>query len=382
MSKIKYHSYAQLKSTPSNSSTKLFYDDPFLLTVEDTLEEDRKNKAYEELINGRGVPVPAVGDIVSGTIVYVNQDGMGIECGYKSTVEIPCRGKDASIVRSSSVSEVVDVSITDIVEAPYSIIGSVSTALSIARNEEMQDLIGKGIPVSGTVVEYINHGLYLVAELDINGVSDEINIFVPAALIGNGMQQDQDIVGEDITVLLQSYNPITGNFVGSRKHYMEALSIEAIKELQKYPTVYTGTVTGIGKSASGQYFGVFVQFNECLTGMIHKANINPDWADRLGEIEKGQEIDFYVKDVVDNRIILTQQIKKSMWDTLKEGDRVTGKIKRVMSNGLFVSLDDDTFGIIPISQVSPDTNTNFNAKIRVVVSKVDRLKRNIILDLA
>lgn len=381
MSKVKYHSYAQLKSTPSNR-TELVYEDPFLLTIEDTLEEERKRKDYENLIAGRGVPVPTVGDIVSGTVVYVNQDELGLECGYKSTVEIPCRGKDAAIVRKASVGDVVEASIMEIMESPYSIIGSIGTALSIARNEEMQDLISKGVPVSGTVVEYINHGLYIVAELDKDGATDEINIFVPAALIGNGLQQDQDIVGEDITVLLQSYNPITGNFVGSRKHYMEALSVDAIKELQRYPTVYTGTVTGIGKSASGQYFGVFVQFNECLTGMIHKTNINPDWADRLGEIEKGQEIDFYVKDVVDNRIILTQQIKKSMWDTLKEGDKVTGKIKRVTSNGLFVSLDDDTFGIVPMAQVSPDTNTNFNAKLKVVVSKIDRLKRNIILGLA
>ncbi len=42
------------------------------------------------------------------------------------------------------------------------------------------------------------------------------------------------------------------------------LSQEAIKKL-KYDIPYTGHVTGTTP------FGIFVEFNECLTGMIHKA---------------------------------------------------------------------------------------------------------------
>src|SRR5574343_1008648 len=122
MSKIKYHSYAQLKAGGgSTTETELIYEDPFLITAEDTLEVESRRQQYEDLILKRGIPVSNVGDIINGTVVYLSQDGLGIECGYKSTVEVASRGKDAALVQAASIGDSIEVSIVEITESPYSI---------------------------------------------------------------------------------------------------------------------------------------------------------------------------------------------------------------------------------------------------------------------
>lgn len=380
MSKINYsNNYQQLKETKNSyySVNELVYDDPF--NEIETVESKEANKKLKNLINNGTSPIPTIGEIITGKVLYNRiGEGAGIDAGYKTSIEILAKGKDTSLLKNIEPNSNISVLITEIKESPFAIYGSISAAESIEKNEDMQEYILLQKPIIGTVIEYIGHGLYVKAELN----NENINIFVPSALIGNIKPLEaKDLVDTEITLLLQSYNPTTGNFVGSRKHYLDSLALDAIEKLEKYPTIYTGTVTGVGKSSSGQCFGVFVQFNDILSCMIHKTNINPDFADKLDQIENGTQIDFYVKDIVDNRIMGTQLVKKSLWDSLKEGDVVTGRVKRVVTNGIFVSLDDETFGVISNNNDLSNLNTNFNSKVRVKISKIDRLKRNILLDL-
>lgn len=141
--------------------------------------------------------------------------------------------------------------------------------------------------------------------------------------------------------------------------------------------VYKGHVTGT------RDFGVFVEFNECLTGMIHKANVNPEWADRISDIKPGFEIDFYVKEIIRNKIILTQIIRETLWDTIKNGQIINGTIKDVKAFGTLVNLDEETVGLIHTSEMEK-VNKKFNQgdDIKVKVLSVDRASRKIFLTVA
>ena len=115
----------------------------------------------------------------------------------------------------------------------------------------------------------------------------------------------------------------------------------------KYNTVYEGSVTGTTP------FGVFVQFEECLTGMIHKMNINPDYVDRIQQIAPGTLIDFYIKEITNtNKIILTQSLEESLWDTMDIGSTFSGEIVAIKPFGALVKLDQDTNGLIPNMQLN------------------------------
>jgi small subunit ribosomal protein S1 len=141
--------------------------------------------------------------------------------------------------------------------------------------------------------------------------------------------------------------------------------------------VYNGNVTGTTP------FGIFVEFNDCLTGMIHKANVNPDWQEKLTEVKPGFEIDFYVKEIIKDKIILTQILRETLWDTIKNGQVLDGKIKDVKQFGVLVSLDEETMGLIHTSEVEK-IGKKFTSvqEVKIKVLAVDRQNRKIFLTLA
>jgi predicted RNA-binding protein with RPS1 domain len=130
-------------------------------------------------------------------------------------------------------------------------------------------------------------------------------------------------------------------------------------------------------------FGVFVEFNECLTGMIHKANVHPDWQERLKEIRPGFEIEFYIKEIVKDKIILTQILRESLWDTIKNGKIIKGVVKDTKQFGTLVSLDDETVGLIHTSEMEKiGKRFESGQEIKVKVLSVDRSSRKIFLTVA
>ena len=85
--------------------------------------------------------------------------------------------------------------------------------------------------------------------------------------------------------------------------------------------------------------------------MIHKANVNPEWQDKLNQIKPGFEIEFYVKEIVKDKIILTQMLRETLWDTIKNGQVIDGVVKETKQFGVLVSLDEETMGLIHTSEV-------------------------------
>ncbi len=142
----------------------------------------------------------------------------------------------------------------------------------------------------------------------------------------------------------------------------------------EYNKVYSGHVTGTTP------FGVFVEFNDCLTGMIHKANVNPEWQEKLTTIKPGFQIEFYIKEVIKDKIILTQILRETLWDTIKNGQIIEGSVKDIKQFGTLVNLDDETVGLIHTSEMEK-LGKKFTAgqDLKVKVLSVDRMSRKIFL---
>jgi small subunit ribosomal protein S1 len=176
--------------------------------------------------------------------------------------------------------------------------------------------------------------------------------------------------------MIESFSKDEGTYIVSRRKYLNTLIPSAIKSLDS-DEVYTGRVTGT------TLFGVFVEFNDCLTGMIHKANIREDWQDRISEIKPGMEIEFYVKEIVKERIILTQILRETLWDTIKNGQVLNGRVKDTKQFGVLVSLDEETMGLIHTSEVEKiGKKFESGQEVKVKVLAVDRQNRKIFLTAA
>jgi ribosomal protein S1 len=198
--------------------------------------------------------------------------------------------------------------------------------------------------------------------------------FMPNTLAGiNKLYDPNSIVGQTFNVMIESYAAQEGTYIVSRRKYLQTLIPNAIKELE-YNRVYSGHVTGTTP------FGVFVEFNDCLTGMIHKANVNPEWQEKLTTIKPGFQIEFYIKEVIKDKIILTQILRETLWDTIKNGQIIEGSVKDIKQFGTLVNLDDETVGLIHTSEMEK-LGKKFTAgqDLKVKVLSVDRMSRKIFL---
>ncbi len=317
--------------------------------------------------------LPKTGEVVNARFIETNDEFLVFDIGYKDYLRVEVNKKELSYTQNLKPNQCVDVLVTEQHESPFLIKGSISAIYEQAVHLGLQSL--ESTDFVEAKVKELNPAGY---DLDIlyNGVT--IPAFMPNTLAGvNKLHDPNVIVGKTLNVMVESFSDEKGTYIVSRKKYLQSLIPKEIKKLDA-ETVYTGHVTGTTP------FGIFVEFNECLTGMIHKSNINPDFADKIDQIRPGTGVDFYVKEIIKDKIILTQILKESLWDDIKVGQKFKGKVKDSKPFGVLVNLDEETIGLIHTSEVEKAGGKNFSSgqDIQVKVLAVDRLNRKIFLTLS
>jgi ribosomal protein S1 len=83
---------------------------------------------------------------------------------------------------------------------------------------------------------------------------------------------------------------------------------------------------------------------------------------------------------VREKIILTQILRETLWDNIKNGQTLKGVVKDVKQFGTLVSLDDETVGLIHTSEMEKlKIRFQPEQEIKVKVLSVDRSSRKIFL---
>jgi len=291
------------------------------------------------------VPEMEVGDIVNGKITSIDNKHIVINVNYKDSVYVDIKSGDVKLTQNLQRGETIDVMITSIKESPFEIKGSITEIIKMDVANKLRNHYLEKIALDATVKELIPAGFMLEIEMD----NISLTAFMPNTLAGVNRltpSQSQEMVGQTLPVMLETLQQEKGVYVVSRKKYLKSLIPSAIEKLDS-ETVYSGIVTG------SKDFGVFVEFNECLTGMIHKVNINEKWQSKMDQIIPGMEIDFYVQDILKgDRLILTQNPNaETLWDTIRVNQVKTGKIINVKDFGALVSLDSQTLGLIQTTYI-------------------------------
>lgn len=356
-------------ATIGNPELEFLFEDNSFKKKNRSQKEIELSKLYEKTF----VEMPTVGQVITAELTGITPTTINFSVpGYKDDIRVDNRLSESKYLKNAQVGDMIDVLVVDINHDNFYIKGSISTLYENRAHQTLKSL-EEGESVTA-MIKSLNPAGY---DVEINRGGVTLPGFMPNTLAGiNKLFDPTSIVGQTFEVMIESYAEQEGTYIVSRRKYLQTLIPKAIKELN-YDISYKGHVTGTTP------FGVFVEFNECLTGMIHKANVNPDWQERLSEIKPGFEIEFYIKEIVREKIILTQILRETLWDNIKNGQILPGVVKDVKQFGTLVNLDDETVGLIHTSEMEKlKTRFQSEQEIKVKVLSVDRASRKIFLTLA
>ncbi len=249
--------------------------------------------------------------------------------------------------------------------------------------KETLSRIEAGKEMSGKVVNIINQGVFV----DLGGIEG----FIPVSELtwgrvahpGDVLTRDQII--KTIVLKIEEVGKITLSLKDTTPDPWAS-----VKEKYKPGSQIKG------KAVSITDFGVFVELEPGIEGLVHISEIT--WTKRFRHpkevVQAGSPVEAVVLDVdtVNRRISLSlKQIEPSPWQIFKEnnpqGSRVKGVIKNVTDKGLFVEVEENIVGLVRPDNISwkgrvnPEESFERGSEIDVVVLNVDDKNQRIGLGL-
>lgn len=253
---------------------------------------------------------------------------------------------------------------------------SIGDAITEVKVQEILKSIGNHKTAFKGKVEELIHGGYWV---NISG----IRCFMPGSLAGlNKLYDFEMILGKELIVMPITYSDQKGSIVVSHREYLRTLVDDAVETLEEtIKEQRFGFVTGSTK------FGIFVEFDECLTGLIPLNELDDETLanHNLKNIEPGTMVAFWVKDIISKKkIILSQKGPKiDLWDGVSERyipmQIVKGTIKKITKYGAFVELEKGISGLVHRSNFNKDLNKG--DEVTVKINHVNEKDRKIGLSL-
>jgi small subunit ribosomal protein S1 len=328
--------------------------------------------AYTNFDSTRGDLVTdlAVGEIHTGKIYAISSDYISIDIGYRELVYVKFE-KEPKEIQALKPGEETSVLITTY-DGKSHVAGSISGGVKQKVFMDLRDAVETGNTAwIGKITSMIENGGYMVA---VQG----IDCFMPGSLAGiNKLHDFTSIIGTEMYVVPVSFSPERGTLVVSHRKYLQALIPQEIQSLKDNPgQEITGSVTGTAK------YGVFVEFNNCLTGMIHTNDLDEDTMNKFKarQVLPGDEISFIVKDVIsDTKITLTQKANASVnpWHDIASRyqipSTVIATVKTKKDYGLFITIEEGVTGLLHVSEVGEDVMDVFKNgdSITVQITRID-----------
>jgi small subunit ribosomal protein S1 len=328
-----------------------------------------------------------IGEMHTGKVYAIDNEWASIDVGYREMIYVDMSreskfSKDGLIVGAN-----VDIEITADrgSNSRGFVLGSVEAGIKAATLREILQATEDGnIAYSGIVTGMIPNGGYFV---NIQG----IECFMPGSLAGiNKLADFESVLNTTMYVVPMSFSPERGTVIVSHRKYLQALIPNKVEDLKEsIGETKTGKVTGSAK------YGVFVEFDECLTGMIHTNDLSVEMTKKhkSREIMPGDTIEFMVKEIIsDSKITLTQLEVVETVDNWKDillkyptfPVEVIGVIKSVKDYGVFVDIGDGIVGLLHVSELPVGFDINSlgkNDPMTVQVIRIDVDTRKVFLNL-
>lgn len=315
--------------------------------------------------------------ITKGEIVLISKDNDNnkvsalIDIESKYTAFCSLQKEPQEIVDQLQVGMIIDVKIKT--SQNGTVMASISDAIDEAKfNEIMKSVGNKSIGFNGKITELINGGYWV----EVGG----IKCFMPGSLAGlNKLWNFESLIGQTLVIMPISYSTEKNTIIVSHREYLNTLIPNTIDNLQEnIKTEMTGFVTGTTK------FGIFAEFNQCLTGLIPNTELDETTLGKFNrnEIKPGDAISFWAKEIItDRKIILTQKgPREEVWDKVDERYKpmmvTTGTVTKVTKYGAFVELEKGVSGLIHKTKLK-DALLDRGDKVNIKILSINSADRKI-----
>ena len=317
-----------------------------------------------------------------GEIVEFSLDREGnkttaiVDIGTKYTATCDLLKEPKFIVEQLEEGIVVDVKVKP--GKNGNVIASISDAINEVKMKEIMDAIGDNtIGFTGKVTELLYGGYWV----EVGG----IQCFMPGSLAGlNKLYDFNSLVGKEIIVMPISFSNEKQTIIVSHREYLRTLIPSAIEYARENIKDHiTGFVTGTTK------FGIFAEFNECLTGLIPLSDVDEDTLTKFNnrEIKPGDDISFWIKEIISERKIILSQNgpKENIWDDANDKYKpmmiTSGKVTKVTKYGAFIQLEKGISGLIHKSKLKEIKLTKGDV-VNVKIQSINASDRKITMNLA
>ncbi|MDM8539410.1 S1 RNA-binding domain-containing protein, partial [Desulfobacterales bacterium HSG17] len=293
-----------------------------------------------------------VGDIVKGEIISIGMDTVFVNTGTKIDGAVEkLELLDENNELTFSLGDTLELYVVSLSENEIRL----SKALSGAGGLNLlQDAYEGRVPVEGKVAEQCKGGFRIEVM--------QKKVFCPISQIDiKYVENPEPYVGETFQFLITRFEEQGRNIVVSRR---ELLSIEQEKAIKvflddvKPDAVLEGRVTNL------MPYGAFVELFPGIEGMVHISELGWSRVENPEDVlKKDETVKVKVLSIEQGKkkgqlkiSLSIKQITGDPWDNeeqaFRSGDKVKGKVTRLMDFGAFVEIFPGIEGLVHISEMS------------------------------
>lgn len=351
--------------------------------ADSSAQEQEKEDVGNDVDYTQTIPSFSAGDMVKGTVVHIDRDGVLVDVGTKSEGIVPPREMGSAEIdgKPVEVGDEIDVYVIGTDEQDGNLILSKKRADFEKAWQRVIDAKETGRILTAMVTDRVKGGL--VVDLGIRG-------FIPASHVGSGRVRNLDrYVGQSLPLKVIEVDKDRRKVVLSHR-----IAVEEERERQRQATLQSlaeGQIrTGVVRRITD--YGAFIDLGG-VDGLLHISEMSWTRIDHPSKVVKqGDRIQVMVLkvDLEANRISLgLRQILPDPWNEVPEkyhvGDIIKGTISRIVPFGAFVQLEEGIEGIIPNSELSyrrvskPESVVKVGEEVEVKVIDISPEERRMTL---
>jgi len=326
-----------------------------------------------------------VGNIITGTVVKIDEKQVFVDIGHKSEGIIPI--SELSNLHVENAADVVDDGqelelMVKKIEDEEVILSKKMVDAEKAWGD-LQEKLDNDETFETTVKEIVKGGL--VVDVGLRG-------FIPASLVETYYVEDfSDYQDKTLTVKVVDLDREQNRVILSHRAVVE--EEEAKKRQEVLQSLEAGQVVD-GTVQRITDFGAFVDIGG-VDGLVHISELAHTHVEKVTDVlSEGQEIQVEVLSVDEENERISLSYKNTLpgpWEgieeRIKEGDVIEGTVKRLVDFGAFVEIEPGVEGLVHISQIAnrhigtPDEVLDVDQKIEAKVLSVSEEEERISLSI-
>ena len=321
-------------------------------TIIKEVQEIMSEKSFDAMLD-ESMKTIHNGEVVEGKVIYVKEDEIALDIGYKADGIIPRSeytnqpGLDLrTVVKEGDTIQAKVLKVNDgegQVSLTYKRLAAERGSEKLAKAFEDKEVL------KAKVTEVLGGGICVVY--------DETRVFIPASLVSDTYEKNLDkYKDQEIEFVVTEFQPKKRRIIGDRKQLLVARKAEAMKKL--FDTIKVGDVIeGTVKNITD--FGAFIDLGGA-DGLLHISEMSWGRIDNPKKVFKvGDTVPAFIKDIQGNKVALSMKFPdQNPWADAEEkfavGNIVKGKVARMTDFGAFVELIPGVDALLHVSQISRD----------------------------